>query len=91
MNNILSEQDRTAVLDILVEQLGVPQSQLTPNAKIHADLGGDSLEDVEIAMALEERFHISVPEDLMEGDWTVGDLFQAVEELLAARSSEAAK
>ena len=88
MKHILSDEDTQAVLDILVEQLGVERAQLTPNAKAHADLGADSLEDVEIAMALEDRFNVSIPESLLEGrDWTVGDLLATLEQLLAAQKT----
>jgi acyl carrier protein len=87
MNNLLSEQNQQAVRDILVEQLNVFPSQLTAGAKIRADLGSDSLDDVEIAMALEDRFQISVPEDAMAPDLTVGDLMRILEELLAARQT----
>jgi acyl carrier protein len=88
MNNFLSEQDQQAVRDILIEQLNVAPSQLTPGSKIRADLGSDSLDDVEIGMSLEDRFHISIPEESMAPDLTVGDLMQIVGEQLALRSNE---
>jgi acyl carrier protein len=82
MNNLLSEKHTKAVLDILVEHLGVPEAQLTPDARLQEDLGADSLEEVEIIMALEERFGLSIPEEMAERISTVGDLFEALEELL---------
>jgi hypothetical protein len=45
----------------------------------------NSLDDVEIAMALEDRFGVSIPEDLLNADLTVGDLLQTLETVLAAR------
>ena len=63
MNTILSDKDLQAILDILVEQLGVQRAQLTPEAKIQEDLGADSLTVIEIAMAMEERFHLSIPDE----------------------------
>jgi hypothetical protein len=45
----------------------------------------NSLDDVEIAMALEDRFDLSIPEDLLNADLTVGDLLQTLETVLAAR------
>jgi hypothetical protein len=45
----------------------------------------NSLDDVEIAMALEERVGVSIPEDLLNADLTVGDLLQTLETVLAAR------
>jgi acyl carrier protein len=70
------------VLDILVEQLGVQAAQLTPDAKLAQDLGADSLTLVEITMALEERFNLSIPDEEWEKVSTVGDLFEALAGLL---------
>ncbi len=84
MNTLLSEKDTKAVLDILVEQLGVQRAQLTPDARLGEDLGADSLEDVEIIMALEERFNLSIPDEVSEKISTVGDIFETLAELLGA-------
>ena len=81
MNNILSQQDTKAVLDILVEQLGVEREHLTPEARIQEDLGADSLTVVEISMALEERFNISIPDEEWEKVSTVEDLFSALQHI----------
>lgn len=83
MNNILSDKDAQAVLDILVEQLGVQRAQPLPAAKIQEDLGADSLTVIEIAMAMEERFQLSIPDEQWETVSTVGDLFETVAKLLA--------
>jgi acyl carrier protein len=90
MNNILSDKDTQAVLDILVVQLGVQRAQLTPDAKIQEDLGADSLTVIEIAMAMEERFHLSIPDEQWETVFTVGDLLETIAKLLAAPNSESA-
>ena len=82
MNSILSETDTNIVLDILIEQLGVEKSQLTPEARIEEDLGADSLEKVEIAMALDEHFHISIPDEALERISTVGDIFDVLSEFV---------
>ena len=82
MNNMLSDKDTQAVLDILVEQLGVQRAQLTPGAKIQEDLGADSLTVIEIAMAMEERFNLSIPDEQWETVSTVGDLFELLAKLL---------
>jgi acyl carrier protein len=82
MNNLLSEADTNAVLDILIEQLGVRQDQLTPDARLEEDLGADSLDKVEIIMSVDERFGISVPDELAERVSSVGDLFEMLAELL---------
>ena len=59
MNHLLPEKDAKAVLEILTEELGVEQSQLTTDARLKEDLGADSLSLVEINMALEDRFNLS--------------------------------
>ena len=82
MKDILSERDTKAVLDILVEQLGVQEAQLTSEARLEEDLGADSLTKVEIIMALEDRFELSIPDEESEKVSTVGDLFEVLGELL---------
>ena len=62
MNNLLSEKDTKAVLDILVEQLGVQEAQLTPDARLQEDLGADSLTIIEITITVKERFNLSIPD-----------------------------
>jgi acyl carrier protein len=83
MNNILSDQDTEAVLDILVEQLGVQEAQLALDARLQEDLGADSLTLVEITLALEERFNLSIPDEEWEKVSTVGNLSEALADLLA--------
>lgn len=90
MKSILSNKDTQAVLDILVEQLGVQRAQLTPDAKIQEDLGADSLTVIEIAMAMEERFNLSIPDEQWETVSTVHDLLETIAELLATPNSESA-
>jgi acyl carrier protein len=82
MNNLLSERDTKAVFDILVEQLGVQEAQLTPDARLQADLGADSLSLMEITMALEERFGFSILDEEWEKVSTVADVFETLAELL---------
>lgn len=91
MNNILSDNDKQAVFDILVEQLGVQQAELTPGAKIQEDLGADSLTIIEIAMALEEQFQLAIPDEQWESVSTVGELFATLEKLLASRATASAE
>ena len=68
------------VKDIIVEQLGVKAEQVTPEAKFVEDLGADSLDIVELIMALEEEFGIEVPDEQAEKLLTVGDVTKYVEE-----------
>ncbi len=68
------------VKNIIVEQLGVNADQVTPAAKFIEDLGADSLDTVELIMALEEEFNIEVPDDQAEKLLTVGDVTKYIEE-----------
>jgi acyl carrier protein len=70
----------TRVRDIIVEQLGVKPDQVTPEAKFIEDLGADSLDTVELIMALEEEFGIEVPDEQAEKLLTVGDVVKYIEE-----------
>ena len=62
------------IKDIIVEQLGVNADQVTPEAKLMEDLGADSLDAVELVMALEEEFGIEVPDDEAEKLTSMGDI-----------------
>lgn len=55
------------VRDLLVEQLGVDEGEVVPDASIVDDLGADSLDHVEIVMALEAEFELEIPDDDVEG------------------------
>jgi len=68
------------VKDIIVEQLGVKPEQVVPGAKFIEDLGADSLDTVELVMALEEEFGIEVPDEQAEKLQSVGDVIKYVEE-----------
>ena len=54
------------VKEIIVEQLGVDASEVTPQASFVNDLGADSLDTVELVMALEEEFDIEIPDEEAE-------------------------
>ena len=60
------------VKKIIVEQLGVDESQVTPDAHFIDDLGADSLDTVELIMSLEEKFGIKIPDEDAEKLDTVG-------------------
>ena len=64
---------------IVVEQLGVAEDQVTPEAKFVEDLGADSLDQVELIMALEEAFGADIPDEEAEKLTTVGDAIAYVE------------
>mgnify|MGYP001459824442 CR=1 FL=1 len=60
------------VKDIIVEQLGVKKEQVTEEASFIDDLGADSLDTVELVMALEEEFNIEIPDEEAEKIQSVG-------------------
>ena len=60
------------VKEIIVEQLGVNADQVTPEAKFIEDLGADSLDTVELVMALEEEFGHEIPDEQAEMDFVLG-------------------
>src|SRR2546427_11383352 len=68
------------VKEIIVEQLGVEEDDVTPAAKFIEDLGADSLDTVELVMALEEHFDIQIPDDDAEKIVTVGDSVQYIKD-----------
>ena len=67
------------VKKIVVEQLGVSEDQVTSEAKFIEDLGADSLDQVELVMALEEEFGSDIPDEDAEKLTTVGDAIKYVE------------
>ena len=68
------------IKSIIVDQLGVNADQVTAEAKFIEDLGADSLDTVELIMALEEEFGIEVPDEEAEKLQSVGDVIKYIEE-----------
>ncbi len=68
------------VKKIVVEQLGVSDEQVTPEASFVDDLGADSLDTVELVMALEEEFDIEIPDEDAEKITTVKQAIEFIEE-----------
>jgi acyl carrier protein len=68
------------VKEIIVEQLGVNPDQVTPEAKFIEDLGADSLDTVELVMALEEEFGHEIPDEEAEKLQSVGEVIKYIEE-----------
>jgi acyl carrier protein len=68
------------VKEIIVEQLGVEEDDVNPNAKFIEDLGADSLETVELVMAFEEEFDLEIPDEDAEKITTVGDAISYIKE-----------
>ena len=75
------------VKKIIVEQLGVDESEVTPEASITDDLGADSLDQVELVMAFETEFNIDIPDEEAEKIKTVGDAVKRIDETTATPNS----
>ena len=74
----MAVQDK--ITEIIVEQLGVKPEEVVPEASFVDDLGADSLDTVELVMALEEEFGIEIPDEDAEKIQTVGDAIRYIEE-----------
>ena len=78
MSDETSTEDR--IKKIVVDQLGVNEDQVTPEAKFIEDLGADSLDTVELVMALEEEFGNEIPDEEAEKLVTVGHVVSYIED-----------
>ena len=74
--NLIFEKVRT----IVSEQLSVDAEEVTLKSNFQNDLGADSLDTVELVMALEEAFDIEIPDEAAEGITTVGDAVKYIQE-----------
>ena len=77
MSDETSTEDR--IKKIVVDQLGVNADQITPEAKFIEDLGADSLDTVELVMALEEEFGNEIPDEEAEKITTVKQAIEKIE------------
>ena len=68
------------VKEIIIDKLGVEESQITPEASFTNDLGADSLDIVELVMGFESAFSISIPDEDAEKIGTVGDAINYLNE-----------
>ncbi|MFH1622288.1 MAG: acyl carrier protein [Candidatus Omnitrophota bacterium] len=73
------------IKSIIAEQLGVKPEEVTPQASFIEDLGADSLDTVELVMALEEEFGVEIPDEDAEKMASVGDAVKYIEEKIAAK------
>jgi len=76
-NNMAAVRDK--VKQIIVEQLGVDEAEVTDTASFVDDLGADSLDTVELIMAFEEAFSIEIPDEDAEKITTVKDAIEYIE------------
>lgn len=72
------------VQSIVAEQLGVDISEVKPEASFQNDLGADSLDLVEVVMALEEEFEVEIPDEDADGIKTVQEAVNYIEQKQAA-------
>ena len=75
----MSDSILSQVKEIIVEQLSVEPEKVTLDAKFIEDLGADSLDNVELIMAIEEKFSVEVPDDVAETLKTVKDVVDSIE------------
>lgn len=75
------------VKGIVVDQLGVDDNQVAPEASFVDDLGADSLDVVELVMALEEEFEMEIPDEDAEKIVTVGEAVKYIEQHMAEAAS----
>jgi acyl carrier protein len=80
----MSESNADRVKKIIISQLNVSEEQVTPEASFIDDLGADSLDQVELVMALEEEFETEIPEDDAEKLQSVGSVISYVESNLSS-------
>jgi acyl carrier protein len=79
-----TEETFNTVKGIIVEQLACPKEKVTPDAKF-VDLGADSLDTVEIMMALEEEFNIQLDQEAGEKIQTVGNAADLIQEVITSK------
>ena len=80
LNYTIMSEIESKVKAIIVDKLGVEESQVTLDASFAADLNADSLDTVELIMEFEKEFGISIPDDKAEKIGTVGDAIAYIEE-----------
>ncbi len=76
------------VKELLANQLNVEVNKINENSRIVEDLGADSLDMIEMLMALEEEFSISVPDDQAEGLKTVGNVADFIDKALKSNADK---
>jgi len=80
-----TEFDVSKIKEMIAEQLGIGAEQVTDDAKFIDDLGADSLDVVELVMALEEEFDVEIADEEAENIATVGDAITFIKKLAEAR------
>lgn len=73
-------ETQSKVIAIIVDKLGVEESEITMESNFTNDLGADSLDTVELIMEFEKEFNIAIPDDQAEKIATVGDAVKYIED-----------
>lgn len=80
LRETLMATNQERLIEIIAKQLGVDEGNVTPDASFMEDLGADSLDTVELVMALEEEFDIEIPDSDAEKIQTVQDALSYLDE-----------
>lgn len=86
MAELTKEEIRAKIKSIVTENLGVSEDQVTDDAQFSQDLGADSLDQVELVMALEEEFGAEIRDEDADKLNTVGDAIAYIESRLADKA-----
>ena len=78
VKELTTEQLTEEICAIIEERLGVAAADITPEKNLFSDLGADSLDSVELVMSIEQKFDISIPDEVAENIKTVGDIINYV-------------
>ena len=79
----MSQDVESKVKEIIIDKLGVDESEVVSDANFTNDLGADSLDTVELIMEFEKDFDLSIPDEDAESISTVGDAIKYIQEKLA--------
>ncbi len=79
----MSQDVESKVKEIIIDKLGVDESEVVADANFTNDLGADSLDTVELIMEFEKDFDLSIPDEDAESIATVGDAVKYIQEKLA--------
>jgi len=79
----MSQDVESKVKEIIIDKLGVDESEVVADANFTNDLGADSLDTVELIMEFEKDFDLSIPDEDAESISTVGDAVKYIQEKLA--------
>lgn len=84
---MIPPETETRLIKIVADQLGIDPDRLEPEARFVDDLGADSLDLIELVMAFEEEFHLTIPATEAAQLLTVGDAFDYVKGRLSAATT----